>query len=140
MTVDDYILFIEISHGIQQELNKRALEASDLTLQQAAVLSKVKSAGGRATISHLASELGRASHSVSGMVTSLENAGLVNRERASTVDRRQVWVSMSPAGRRKYASYERAAAKICKPDINGLISANDAERLISVIQSMAATN
>ena len=137
MTVEDYILFIEVGHSIQQELNRRTLEASDLTLQQAAVLAKIESAGGRATISRLASELSRASHSVSGMITSLEDAGLVNRERATSKDRRQVWVSMSTLGKRRYASYKRALDNIVEPNIDGLITSDEAERLVQVVQGIA---
>ena len=135
MTVDDYILFIEVAHQVQQELNRRCLEATDLTIQQAAVLSRIEKAGGRANISQLATDLGRASHSVSGMITSLEKAELVVRERSSGRDRRQVWVTLSLLGRRRLAAYKRALNSLVEPLSDGLVTEEEAGRLIKVVNS-----
>lgn len=135
MTVDDYILLIEVSHLVQQELNRRALETCELSLQQAAALSRIETAGGRATISQLASDLGRASHSVSGMVTSLEKAALVMRERSSSRDRRQVWVSLSRRGKDRLAAYRRHAESFVD-SLNGMVSREEAVRLVGVINAL----
>ena len=136
MKVDDYILLIEVSHAVQQEINRRSVEEAELTIQQAAVLARIEGAGGKATVSRLAMDLGRASHSVSGMITSLEKADLVNRARAASKDRRQVWVSLSARGRRRLAAYHRAAGRLVEPLTDARVTPDEAARLFEVIRSV----
>jgi DNA-binding MarR family transcriptional regulator len=136
MTVEDYILLIEVGHAVQQELNRRSIEAADLTIQQASVLARIESAGGKATVSRLAMDLGRASHSMSGMITSLEKADLVSRTRAASKDRRQVWVSLSTQGKRRLAAYHRAAPRMVEPLTDAMVSKEESERLVSVIRTL----
>lgn len=136
MSVEDYLLLIETGHAVQQELNRRSLDACGLTLQQAIVLSQIDASKGRATISQLAFALGRASHSISGMINALEDAGFVDRER-SNGDRRQVHVSLAAEGKRCLAAFKQASPNLVSPPLTGILSREEANRISALLVDIA---
>jgi DNA-binding MarR family transcriptional regulator len=82
---------------------EQAAAAADLTLQRYLLLLMVKGAPSgeaRATINDLAERMKVEPHTVTGLVTRAEEAGLVRREQCSE-DRRRMWIHLTPAGERR---------------------------------------
>ncbi len=79
--------------------SEQAAREAGITPQQHQVLLAIKGFPGReyATISELADRLQMRQHSMVGLIDRTESQGLVRRE-AGTVDRRQVFVHLTPAG------------------------------------------
>lgn len=79
--------------------SEQAARDHGVTPQQHQVLLAIKGFPGRerVTISELAERLQMRQHSMVGLIDRIETQGLVQRE-AGTTDRRQVYVSLTPAG------------------------------------------
>jgi DNA-binding MarR family transcriptional regulator len=98
-----------------------AAEAADLTLQRYLLLLMVKGAPSgdeRATVNELAERMKVEPHTVTGLVTRAEDAGLVRREQCRD-DRRRVWIHVTPAGERRL---ERVVRQL-EAQRDGLIAA-----------------
>jgi DNA-binding MarR family transcriptional regulator len=88
-----------------------AAERADLTMQRYLLLLMVKGAPSgdeRATITDIAGRMRLEPHTVTGLVTRAEAAGLVTREQCSE-DRRRMWIHLTRAGERRL---ERAVAQL----------------------------
>ncbi|MBM3945564.1 MAG: MarR family transcriptional regulator [SAR202 cluster bacterium] len=79
-----------------------------MTLAQAAVLLAVKEQDGAVTVSVLAKQLRRQSHTLTELVDALQKNGLVDRRR-DQVDRRKVWISLTPSGLQRLDQYLAAS-------------------------------
>jgi DNA-binding MarR family transcriptional regulator len=84
-----------------------AARAAALSPQQHQALLAIRGFGGKLTVGELAERLAIKPHSAVGMTDRLVEAGLVVRQ-ASTRDRRQVVLRLTPAGMRKLAKLSKA--------------------------------
>jgi DNA-binding MarR family transcriptional regulator len=90
-----------------------AARAAALSPQQHQALLAIRGFGGKLTVGELAERLAIKPHSAVGMTDRLVEAGLVVRQ-ASTRDRRQVVLRLTPAGMRKLAKLSKAHRKELK--------------------------
>jgi DNA-binding MarR family transcriptional regulator len=97
----EYEMLAAFRYALRQFLrfSERAARKIGLTPQQHQALLSIKGFPGRdyIAIGELAERLQIRSHSTVGLVNRLESQGLVGREPA-TVDRRQVYISLTPYG------------------------------------------
>lgn len=134
--------FLDLAHGLREELNRRAQELLGLTVEQVLLLCRIDLLGRGATISALALSNRRASHTVSGTVERLVRLGLVSKGRRPSDDRRQVYVSLTPSGRAKVALYRRSVRELLVPVFSGDRSpelATELERLIRGLKQLLRT-
>jgi DNA-binding MarR family transcriptional regulator len=87
--------------------SEEAARAAALSPQQHQALLAIRGFGGKLTVGDLAERLAIKPHSAVGMADRLVEAGLVVRQ-ASARDRRQVVLSLTPAGQRKLANLSKA--------------------------------
>ncbi|ONI74937.1 MarR family transcriptional regulator [Actinosynnema sp. ALI-1.44] len=98
--------------AVISRLRRRILNAAkpeDITLGQASVLAHLASRG-RATASELASADGVRHQSMTAMISSLAEAGLVSRS-PDPDDRRRVLVTLTAAGRRRVEEGRQARSE-----------------------------
>lgn len=104
VTKEEYETIAAFRYAIRRFLrfSEQAARTEGLTPQQHQLLLTVKGFPGRehATVSELAHRLQMSQHSVVGLIDRVEAQGLVRREH-STVDRRQVFVSLTADGEEK---------------------------------------
>jgi DNA-binding MarR family transcriptional regulator len=101
----DYVAIARFRAALRTFENaaEAAAADADLTLQRYLLLLMVKGAPAgdeRATINDLAERMKVEAHTVTGLVTRAEAAGLVRRERCSD-DRRRTWIHLTPTGERR---------------------------------------
>lgn len=100
----DYESIAAFRYAIRRFLrfSEQAARREGVTPQQHQLLLAIKGYPGRdyATVSELAERLQMRQHSMVGLIDRTESQGLVQREQGVT-DRRQVFVSLTPAGEAK---------------------------------------
>ncbi|MFH1560132.1 MAG: MarR family transcriptional regulator [Chloroflexota bacterium] len=89
---------LDLAHHLRQQLEVGLRGVSDLTFERVMILSFVENRGGQATISQLADDMSRTSHTITSTVGGLERRGLVTRMRGIDGDGRRVQVSVTNAG------------------------------------------
>lgn len=89
---------LDLAHHLRQQLQVVIREVSGLTFEKVMLLSFVESRSGQATISQLANDMSRTSHTITSTVNGLERRGLVTRRRSTSGDGRQVNVSVTREG------------------------------------------
>lgn len=103
MTKTDYESLAAFRYAIRKYLHfsEQAAHGLGLTPQQYQALLAIEGFPGRnqVTIGELAEQLQIAAHSAVGLADRLQTAGLIER-RASEEDRRCVFVSLTPTGRK----------------------------------------
>ena len=112
---------LDLAHRLRYILNSRTQELIGLSVEQAALLSRLAEAGGRNTVTALATESRRTSHTVTAMVDNLERQSLVVRRRNHTTDRRQVWVVLTALGASKMQELQQAGHELIAPLLVGSI-------------------
>ncbi|MCH8087845.1 MAG: MarR family transcriptional regulator [Chloroflexi bacterium] len=125
--------FLDFAHRLRLLADTAAQDHAGLTLEQAVVLCKIDLAGGEATMSQLAAALGRATHTVTARVDTLERRGLAVRNRKSSGDRRQVWVSLTPEGAKRLESYRSSRDGILESVFVG-----DSEEAVAQLRQLIA--
>ena len=103
---------LEMAHRVLQDLNDRVGATANLTLNQVLVLSEIEEGHGRATVSGLASTLGRAVHTLTSAVNGLERKGLVSRKSLRGEDRRIVRISATSAGSERLRTFRQGAGTV----------------------------
>lgn len=103
--------FLDAAHMLKESLDGKTREEIGLRLGQAVVLCRIDRAGGRMRISDIAAAIGRANHTATSVVDTLERLSLVVRER-SRQDRRAVLVVLTPKGDDWLARYRLRAGAI----------------------------
>lgn len=116
-----FVTRIEIARRERQELNERVVAATGLTLNQCLVLSEVEHENGRATVSSLATTLGRAVHTLTSAINGLERKGLVSRTSMPGEDRRIIRIVITSKGSAALERFRVSAAQ--------LVDSVDAKRL-----------
>ena len=110
-TDDDYRALALFRRTLRRFLNfsGEAAAAAGLEAQQYQAMLALRGAGtdGAMTVGELAEELRIRPHSAVGLVTRLERQEMVTRERGSS-DRRQVFVTLTPRGRKLLAGLAAA--------------------------------
>ena len=96
---------LEMAHRVHQDLNKQAIAAAGLTLNQALVLSEVSVSKGRSTVSELASTLGRAVHTLTSAVNGLERKKMVVRQSIKGEDRRIIRIAATEKGQESLVAF-----------------------------------
>jgi DNA-binding MarR family transcriptional regulator len=109
------------------QFSEEAAKSMGLTPRQHQALLAILAFPGReaATIGELATQLQIRPHSAGGLVDRLAARGLVGRQ-TDAADRRQVFVSLRPKGRRlleKLSSAHRAELKRLGPRLRNLLAA-----------------
>ena len=93
----DLMRLLDVFHELHQSLDRQARKIAGMPFAQLSLLERLSDRRTSATITDLAGLSGRANHSVTTLVDALERKKLVTRSKAK-VDRRQVMVSLTPAG------------------------------------------
>ena len=93
----DILGFLDVIHQMRERIRLWLAEELGLTPEQASLLCALHGAWGKATITRLAMELQRATHTISARVNGMEKANLVRRKQAAG-DQRQVWVRPTANG------------------------------------------
>ncbi|MEE8518107.1 MAG: MarR family transcriptional regulator [Dehalococcoidia bacterium] len=101
-----------MAHRVLQDLNDRVGTTVGLTLNQVLVLSEIERGQGRATVSGLATTLGRAVHTLTSAVNGLERKGLVSRRTLRGEDRRIIRISATSAGNDRLATFRQGASSV----------------------------
>ena len=111
---------LDLAHQIHRLLTRRTQHLTSLTLEQSILLSCIEQQHGESTITQLAADLSRTSHTISKVVDIMERRGLVRRRRLRTGDRRLVHVSMTVEGESTLRSFRDAAMVIIEPILGGI--------------------
>lgn len=96
-----------------------------MSLEQSVLLCRLETHYGQNTVTSLATESGRTTHTITAMVNILEREGLVVRRRNHTADRRQVWVLLTAQGSSKVQAVQQAG-----PELNARLGAGSIDDLI----------
>ncbi len=113
--VEKFIAVVDHTHQIRQTLTAQTRTTAGLTVPQAVALCHLERGGGHLTITELATAVSRANHTVTALVDVLEKRGLAKRRRDHGLDRRVVWVQITPAGLARLRAYRDGAATIIQP-------------------------
>ncbi len=89
---------LDAAHQLREALNKHALSAVGLTIEQACALCRIDMAGGTASVSQLAAHLSRTENATTTLLGKLVRNGHLYRERSQTGDKRVVYVRLTPQG------------------------------------------
>ena len=103
---------LDLVHQLRNILNGRTQELLGLSLEQTALLYRLAETGGQNTVTALATESRRTSHTVTAMVHILERQGLVVRRRNYTADRRKVRVVLTALGYGKMQALQNNGPKL----------------------------
>lgn len=90
-------------------------------MEQTALLCRLAANGGQNTVTGLARESGRTTHTITAMADILEREGLVVRRRNPTADRRQVWIVLTAPGFSRMQALQQAGAELIAPLVAGSI-------------------
>ena len=138
----DYIIrlltVLDLAHQIRRIMNRRTQQLTGMTLEQSTVLCCIDQENGESTISQLAANLSRSSHTITRVVDVMERRGLVRRNRVQTGDRRLVHVSMTPEGESTLRSFREAAVVIIEPILASIGELELEQRLDRVIETLSA--
>ncbi|MBI4312204.1 MAG: winged helix-turn-helix transcriptional regulator [Chloroflexi bacterium] len=127
---------LDTAHTLQASLGREARIQTGLRLEQLVVLFRIESSGGNITVSQLAAANSRASHTMTSMVTNLEKAGLVVRERQEKGDRRQVWVRLTPEGEAKTEAFRCSTEAIIASVLSSVTDEELLDRLAGITQGI----
>jgi DNA-binding MarR family transcriptional regulator len=105
--VRDLLRVLSMGQAVFERLDALS-KTCGMTVAQASILTAVQQADGEITVSMLAKQLYRQSHTVTELVDALQRAGLVDRKR-DHLDRRKVWILLTPLGKQRVASYLESA-------------------------------
>ena len=142
MNSRDYIFricdLLDLAHRLRYMLNSRTQELLGLSLEQAALLCRLSAGGGQSTVTAMATQSRRTSHTVTAMVDILEREGLVVRRRNNPDDRRQVWVALTAQGSSKMQELQQAVDELIEPLLVGSIDDPIEQRLEETLRPFRA--
>jgi len=138
----DYIFriceLLDLAHRLRTYLNSRTQELLGLSLEQAALLCRLEANDGQTTVTALAIESRRTSHTITAMVDILERQGLVVRQRNNPEDRRQVWVVLTALGTGKMQELQQVGAELIASLLVGSIDEPIEQRLEEALRPLRA--
>ena len=129
---------LDLAHRLRNILSNRTQELIGLSLEQAALLSRLAASGGQNTVTALAIESRRTSHTITAMVDILEREDLVVRQRNNAADRRQVWVVLTALGTAKVQAVRQTGAELIEPLLAGSLDDPIEERLEEALRPLRA--
>ena len=133
-----FLELLNLAHQLRSILNGRTQELLSLSLEQTAFLYRLGETGGGNTVTALATESRRTSHTITAMVDILERQGFVERRRNHSADRRQVWVVLTALGTAKVQAVRQVGAVLILPSLVGSIDDPIEQKLEEALLSMRA--
>lgn len=97
--LDASLEVLDAAHQLREALNRHALSAAGITIEQACALCRIDMAGGITTVSQLAAHLSRTENATTTLIGKLVRKGHLSRERSQTGDKRVVHVQLTPQGK-----------------------------------------
>lgn len=116
--LEDLMLLSRVAQIVLQEEVLKDLKETQVTLSRASIL-RLLGRQGRQTVNNIAAFLSQTKAAASQNVDSLVRAGLVSREPEPT-DRRCVWVSLSPRGKKFVEKAENRQREVLLQALDGL--------------------
>lgn len=129
---------LDLAHQMRNALNNRTQELLGLSLEQTALLYRLAESGGHNTVTALATESHRTSHTITAMVDILAREGLVVRRRNRNADRRQVRVVLTALGSSKIDLLHQTGPDINTPILVGSINDPIEQKLEQALRSLRA--
>ena len=129
---------LDLVHRLRNILSSRTQELIGLSLEQTALLYRLAETDGQNTVTALATQSRRTSHTITATVDILEREGLVVRRRNHTADRRQVWVVLTNLGTAKVQAVRQAGAELFAPPLVGSIDDPIEQKLEEALRPLRA--
>ena len=129
---------MDLAHQLRIILNSGTQELLGLSLEQTALLYRLAETGGQNTVTALATESRRTSHTVTAMLDILERERLVVRRRNHTTDRRRVWVVLTALGSSKMQALQQAGPELIAPLLAGSLDDSIEQKLEEALRPLRA--